>query len=233
MSTQAPERINPALHQMYAQLVATGASWTKPVAYLVDQAKTKAAQYHQLGTAYADLQPGNMSAYKVILHDLVRPAALVLAAQSEDHSVGLDAYRVAAYGKSMAAHVGGELLVSLPDNFGGRSIAVGLPSHVTPDYVGEVLGCGLNDATALAIFLTAFSDALDELRAGVATGAENHNQPHVFDPDPHLLGLYCKQCTLPAKNARHIDAEPAKAKASEPAKAKASKADLKKEPAKG
>lgn len=203
-------RINPVLHQMYAQLVATGASWTKSVADLVDVARVKAKQYHELGSAYANLEPGNGTAYRMVLHDLVRPAALVLAQQTQDPNATLDNYRAAAYQGSMAAYVGGELLVSLPDNFGGRSIAVGLPAHLTPDYVGEELGCGLNDAVVIAIFLTAFSETLDVLRAGVATGAEDHNQPHVFDPDPHLLGLYCKLCTLPPNNSRHdLPAEPA------------------------
>lgn len=189
----------------YDSLVAGGATpWGKGLSSVLDLAKSKAKQYHQLGTAYVDLQPGNGSSYKMVLHDLVRLSALHIAESATDSDEhGIDAYRVSAYPKSMAARLGGELLVSLPDNFGGRCITVGLPAMVTPDYAAEKFGVGLPDATVLSVFLTAFSDALDVLRAGVQTGAEDHNAPHTYEPDPHLLGKFCKACSLPPTNKRH------------------------------
>jgi hypothetical protein len=195
-------RTSSTLNQMYAALASAGGHWTKGVAYVAEMAGKAAEDYHAYGTAYAMLQPGNSTRYPVVLHDLVLPIALELA----DHALkdqSLDDFRVAAYPQSMAASLGGELLVSLPENFGGRSMVVGLPALLTPEYVGEQLGTGLNDATVIATFLTGFSESLDALRAGVATGAEDHNAPHTFDPNPHLLGKFCKQCSLPAKNKRH------------------------------
>lgn len=200
--TTTTDRPSSTLNAMYAQFVSAGGNWSKGVAYVAAEAKKAASDYHDYGTAYVRLEPGNSTAYQAVLHDLVRPIALEIAEQTP-FDKSLDEFRVLAYPKSMAAPLGGELLVSFPENFGGRAMVIGLPGLTTPDYVSEKLGTGLNDATVLAVFLTAFSDDLTALRAGVPAGGEDHNLPHVFSPNPHLLGKFCKLCSLPAKNKRH------------------------------
>lgn len=75
-----------------------------------------------------------------------------------------------SYSRSMAARLGGELLVSLPElgshigSVAGVSLAVSVPAFVTPDWLMQ-RGLRLGDAIHVATFLTLFSDAVAEQRS--------------------------------------------------------------------
>lgn len=166
----------------YAEFAAVGGQPGRGVRHVEVEATTKARQYESLGTAYADFQPGNGTSYKVILHDLTRvrvdreTRGYVDGWDPEQHGEQPPDYerttrnvvREGATIKDMAGRVGGELLVSLPENFGGVSFVLALPIYVEPWWLTSHTADRVRpaDAVHLAAFLSFFSDAVAAIRDG-------------------------------------------------------------------
>lgn len=169
----------------YVAFTKGGGSPGRGVDHIRRCAETKAAEYHKRGFAYADFQPGNGTSYKLALNDLtfwrVEQEMAGVAWDPERHGGPEPAdyaresrkgIRAGALTKDLAARVGGELLVSLPDNLGGVCFVVGMPALVLPDWLaGHVRNprLGYADALPLAAFLFFFSDHLSDLREGTAS----------------------------------------------------------------
>lgn len=138
-----------------------GGTVGKGLDHTTQQARHKATQYVELGTAYDDFQPGNGTSYAMVLHDLVR------AQMPTDEQVGVTEadLREWASSRGPTARWGGELLIAMPAF--GRSAVIGLYGGLlTPDFVGEQLKLGSADAVHIAIYLTLFGEAVMDLREG-------------------------------------------------------------------
>lgn len=187
-TTAASDVRQETLSSWYADFTEQGGRAGRGVNYIVGQAKVKAEQYRELGTAYDDFQPGNGTSYKLVLHDMVAPWVRNLVGTRLEHDdlLKLDPWERQlkgyvdreqmteadlwqyAYQHTMAARAGGELLVSMPEN-GGRCcvLSVGPDALYVPDYIAGVLGVRLGDAVPLAVYLTAFVNAVAEQRTEV------------------------------------------------------------------
>jgi hypothetical protein len=170
----------PILEQWLVEFVAAGGNPGKGLRYVEVEAEGKAHQYDTLGTAYADFQPGNGTSYLMVLHDLVRPQAQAhydrwdRPGEADNETVKdgrlrhapthVDECRFEAARLGMSGRAGGELLVSLPEIFGGRSTVLSVPGPYFPDWLGGHLHCGQADAVWLAAYLTYFADFVDSIR---------------------------------------------------------------------
>ncbi len=129
------------------------ASWIKQcdkdVDYLVDEARSAAEEFVRLGMVYVEVEPGDMTSYKMFLVDLDKHAA-----ESGDN----DGHDGRAYG--------GNLLVTLVSaSRGGAAYVLQVNGFHVPSYVGQKLALDPHSAAVVAAFLTLFSAAVVEARA--------------------------------------------------------------------
>ena len=110
-----------------------GTGCTKGIMAIDRDAAGKAHQYKELGTAYWSFEPGNGTAYALILH------------KTDQHGPGV------------SNRWGGELLVAMPEQMnGGRAGCMALMPIYTPDFIHDQFHLRIGDAIPIAIGLSLF-----------------------------------------------------------------------------
>jgi hypothetical protein len=99
-------------------------------------ANAAALTFVQEGAAVAFVEPGNMTRYSIICTALPEDAQ---------------------------AWLGGQLLISLPENGDRRAFVVSLPTYLTWQTVAEHAGLRYADAVHVAVFVTCFAQAVQML----------------------------------------------------------------------
>lgn len=182
-----PEHVHPGvwdrLHAVRKPIEEqTGRSWLS-LAETANLAWFKAREYIARGSAFADYQPRNGTAYHVVLLDMVDCQAKALLEKKivaagayddppkpileDDRLRWLADARTKAQADYMgpAYSWGGELLVALPELAGGRSRAFGMTDYFEAGYVAEAFGLRTQpDAVAVGEFLTLFGTYVLALR---------------------------------------------------------------------
>lgn len=133
------------------------------VGTLLQQASDSAARYREEGLTIVVLTPGTGWEYKTVLADLTFLPAQMITFQRDGDSLNPDHVDLAREAAQKSIPFGGELLFAMPE-WQKTSLVLNHGLH-TPDYLGEKTGMDYVHTIPLAIFLTAFSEAVMEARA--------------------------------------------------------------------
>lgn len=128
---------------------------------LVQQAQLAARDYRREGSAYVTLAPGTGWEFKTVLHDLYLLRAQSLAYDTDLDPLDPEVTDPLRERVSSIVPFGGELLVAWPEWH--KSLVLNHGLH-TPDYLREKTELDFMHTIPLAVFLTAFSDAVEAER---------------------------------------------------------------------
>lgn len=180
MSTETPLRVldyctehtwNAVVAQREAFL-AEGGRLDRPINDAFHLALEKARQFIDLGSAYVDVQPGNMTSYAVFLHDLdAAQRAVSIAGWLSAFDEPTDEQRAVAEkmvdrthspDSGAAGRWGGPLLIAMPIR--GASVACALMDFYHHSFLMEHLAMRYPDAVAVGEFLSLFGSAVQHMR---------------------------------------------------------------------
>lgn len=158
MTSALVDRTLSLCEEMQADLEAKGGKgWSKGLAEARWVAGVVAHQFVNDGTAYADVQPGNGTAYQMVLQDLGRAQAVASAMIFQDSEPFSHWRKYLDLHQGPASRWGGRLMVSLPElSGGGRCQAMAIVELYHPVFVHEHFNLSLGDAVPLAIWLSLF-----------------------------------------------------------------------------